>query len=171
MSFSGICIYIVYFHAQTGTFKGEKLLEYLGEWLLVDAQERHFYELQTSSSEGVFTCTSGSAIGIQGKLILQVTDSLLLRQNCGLQILNLLQQPLKQLRLDTRTGEKNREEGGKGEQRKKGKKDRDRKRKLKVKKKRGKIGQRQWTTRKNEPKQSRELWRKKLWAGTNRREK
>lgn len=71
---------------------------YLGEWLLVNAQ--------ASSSEGVFTCTSGSSIGVLGKLILQVTDSLLLRQNCGLQILNLLQQPLKQLRLDRRGGER-----------------------------------------------------------------
>lgn len=53
----------------------------------------------------MFTCTSGSAIGVLGKLILQVTDSLLLRQHCGLQILNLFQQPLKQLRLDRRRGE------------------------------------------------------------------
>lgn len=67
-------------------------------------------EIQTSSSEDVFTCTSVSAIGVLGKLILQVTDSLLLRQNCGLQILNLLQQPLKQLRLDRRRGEKRVEE-------------------------------------------------------------
>lgn len=53
----------------------------------------------------MFTCTSGSAIGVLGKLILQVADSLLLRQHCGLQVLNLFQQPLKQLRLDRRRGE------------------------------------------------------------------
>lgn len=84
----------------------KKAAEYLGEWLLVNAQETCSYERQTSSSEGVFTRTSGSAIGVLGKLILQVTDSLLLRQNGGLQILNLLQKPLKQLRLDTRRGGK-----------------------------------------------------------------
>jgi len=62
----------------------------------------------------MFLSTSGSAIGILGKLILQVTDSLLLRQNSGLQILNLLQQPLKKLRLNRRRGE-GKQRGGKKE--------------------------------------------------------
>lgn len=61
---------------------------------------------------------SVSAIGVLGKLILQVTDSLLLRQNCGLQILNLLQQPLQQLRLDRRRVEERKQ----GEQKEKEKK-------------------------------------------------
>lgn len=75
-------------------------------------------------------CASGGAIGVLGKLILQVTDSLLLRQNHGLQILNLLQQPLKQLRLgegeEERSGEtgkqmkeKDIDREGKGEKKKK----------------------------------------------------
>lgn len=57
--------------------------------------------------------TLGCAISVLRKLILQLTDSLLLRQNCGLQILKLLQQPLKQLRLDPR-----RDGGTEGEKRK-----------------------------------------------------
>lgn len=94
-----------------GTFLKGQHNEYLGEWFLVNVREMCFYnnsdsENQTSSSEGCVSCTSGSAIGVLGKLILQVADSLLLRQNCGLQILNLLQQPLKQLRLERRRGEK-----------------------------------------------------------------
>lgn len=51
-------------------------------------------------------CASVSAVGVLGKLILQVTDSLLLWQNCGLQVLNLLQQPLEQLRLEGGTEER-----------------------------------------------------------------
>ena len=80
-----------------------------------------------SYSEIQFFSSSGSAIGVLGKLILQVTDSLLLRQNCGLQIVNLLQQPLKQLRLDRKRVERRKQR----KQKKKGKHDSDREGKIK----------------------------------------
>lgn len=67
--------------------------------------------IQTSSFRCVFASVSVSAVGELGKLILQVADPLFLRQNCGFQVLKLLQQPLKQLRLDRmREGEEGKTE-------------------------------------------------------------
>lgn len=43
---------------------------------------------------------SDCAISVLRELILQVTDSLLLRENCGLQILDLLNKLLQQLWLE-----------------------------------------------------------------------
>lgn len=77
-------------------------------------------KIQTSPSESV-SCTSVGAICVLGKLILQVTDSFFLRQNCGLQILKLLQQPLKQLRLDGRRDGKRKKGVGRGGHEEKGK--------------------------------------------------
>lgn len=64
-------------------------------------QTRQSFFLNCSPG-AAFPCASVRAIGVLGKLILQVTDSFLLRQNSGLQILNFLQQPLQQLRLHVR---------------------------------------------------------------------
>lgn len=119
---------LILFH--NGTFnKGATLIDHLGEWFLVNARKMCFYN---NTDSDILTSSSVSAVGVLGKLILQVTDSLLLRQNGGLQILNLLQQPLKQLRLDRRRGERR----TKRTRKKKGKKTVTGREKLRIKKNR-----------------------------------
>lgn len=57
---------------------------------------------------------SDSAVGVLGELILQVTDSLFLRENCSLQTLNLLYKLFQQLRLARRGQEEQQSREKKG---------------------------------------------------------
>lgn len=85
--------YIVFIHIQ------KLLCCYLPTGTGANSSQEGFSFKIRQTRQSLFNCSPGGAfpralvcaIGVLGKLILQVTDSFLLRQNRGLQILNFFQ--------------------------------------------------------------------------------